>query len=253
MINLGRKYKVLSLFVEGCAALVQNDYAPDQLESLAASLGWDFAARIMWVTSSRPARHTAVVGFPRNLVKCLQCSAPMSLMESSEITPRSGPPHHIYGLTPTAQGPIHPPPAANVPHHHIQPPPPPPPAIGLGAQVGQLPGQMNLTPNQTMILAMQTQQAQQAQQAQMLAMQQIQQQQQNIPLQHPPIPQMLVKRSLIVKYTCPTPGCRGASSVNGVQLDLSAAYTPGPSSLCSREDLSVTISDIFEDEMKDMY
>lgn len=140
MVKLGRTYKVLSLFVEGCAALVKEDYSPDELDDLALALGWDFAARIMWITSSRTAHSRSIVGLPPNMTKCLQCSAVLLLHEfsqpSSPASPVVNAHTQVHPMTLASMGPpsqVHP--------MQIQQFPPlfPPPAQVSGPGMGPQP------------------------------------------------------------------------------------------------------------------
>lgn len=87
LVKLGREYKVTSLFVDGCIALARQQHDPQQLEELATALGWDVAARIMWAISSRSRHPTSIFGVPRNLAKCLSCSATLVMQEASESAP----------------------------------------------------------------------------------------------------------------------------------------------------------------------
>jgi len=80
-ILLARAHKVATWLDEGVTSLTSGDPKPT-LESL-ATLGWETAARILWIRDSSPFLATSNTSFRADSMKCGYCSSSASLIDGS--------------------------------------------------------------------------------------------------------------------------------------------------------------------------
>jgi hypothetical protein len=69
-VSLGKRFRVSKWLVEGCVEVILNQECPD-LDVLAASLGWETAARIAWIARNDVKEGTVLI--PKSSWSCPSC------------------------------------------------------------------------------------------------------------------------------------------------------------------------------------
>ncbi|TEB36992.1 hypothetical protein FA13DRAFT_1727331 [Coprinellus micaceus] len=93
MVSLGKRFRVPNWLVDGCVALIVGQGRPD-LDTLAASLGWEMAARIAWV--ARGDVKEGSVHIPKKSWSCPSCDGRVDGTGAQNVSPDYS--HSGYGM-----------------------------------------------------------------------------------------------------------------------------------------------------------